>query len=150
MNTINNNSFSSFIIHLILLNIMKSYQEIYKAAQKANATKSLNPVFHQWGKEGETIIGAFVSKAAIPSRTAGNTYFQYQFETDDGLIKFALGGPADSDFGDRFTEGIVYAITYQGKGRSLTGNEFNLFEVEEISLGDYGPSVPEKAPKGDS
>lgn len=124
---------------------MKSYKELHDAAKKGKALKPLTPTFMKWEKDGQQIIGAFLSKSAIPSRELGKTYNQYVFDTDDGHVKFTLGQVGDSDYGEVFTPGLVYAIEFKGMGKSAAGNEFKLFEVSEIGIGDYDAAEPVKA-----
>ncbi len=129
---------------------MQTYAEMYAAAKKGDKVKTLTPEFMKWEKEGEQIIGAFVSKSDLPSREVGKTYNQYLFNTDKGHVKFSLGQVGDSDYGEVFCPGLVYAITYQGMGKSQTGNEFKLFEVVELELGDYGPQQVPETSKADA
>jgi hypothetical protein len=131
---------------------MKSYQELYDAAKKAKAVKSLTPGYVKWEKEGQCIVGAFISYNPVQSRLGGTEYNQYIFETDNGLIKFALGRSADSEVTPVLAKGVVYAITYQGKERISGGRQVNRFEIGEIGVADMvdeteGETLPDDSTK---
>jgi len=115
---------------------MKSYKELYAAAKKAKAIKQLTPLYHKWEKDGDTVIGAYINQNPVQSRLGGTEYNQYIFETDAGLVKFALGRSADSEFASMFGKGVVYAITYKGKEKISGGRQVNRFMVEEIGVSD--------------
>ncbi len=115
---------------------MKSYRELYVAAKKAKAVKQLTPSYFKWEEKGQVIVGAYISQNAVQSRLGGTEYNQYIFETDEGRVKFALGRAADSEFGEAFAQGVVYAITFEGKDRISGGRQVNRFNVEEIGIAD--------------
>ena len=114
----------------------KTYQKMYENASKQKAIKQLTPTYHEWKKEGDQIIGAYITKTEVQSRLGGQSYNQYLFETDKGLIKFALGRMADSELSDQFVKGGIYAITYNGKEKIAGGRSVNRFSVEEIGIVD--------------
>jgi len=111
---------------------MSQYSKIYQDAKKAKKIKAIGTKYYQWEAEGDQLIGAYLSHNKLPSRNGG-TYNQYLFDTDDGMVKFALGAAVDSEADEYFTRGVVYAITYKGKSRSIaSGNEFKDFLIEEV------------------
>ena len=128
---------------------MKSYQELYASAKKAKTTKQLTPSYVKWEEEGQLIVGAFISSNPVQSRLGGTEYNQYIFETDDGLVKFALGRAADSEFTPQLGRGVVYAITYKGKEKISGGRTVNRFDVEEIGVADMVDDTEEKTEAGD-
>ena len=115
---------------------MKSYQELYNTAKKSKAVKSLSPTYIKWEKEGQVIIGAFVSYSSVQSVREGSEYNQYIFDTDKGLVKFALGKSADSEVTPQLARGVVYAITFLGKENISRARTVNRFLVEEIGIAD--------------
>ena len=115
---------------------MRSYQELYNTSKKAKTVKQLTPVYVKWDKPGQQIIGAFISYNPVQSRLGGTEYNQYIFETDEGLVKLALGRSADSEFTPQLVRGVVYAITYQGKEKISGGRQVNRFALEEIGVAD--------------
>jgi len=124
---------------------MTNYAKIYQEAKKAKTMKSLGTKYVQWSDEGQQIVGAYLSHLQLPSRNGG-VYNQYLFDTDDGLIKFALGAAVDSEAHEYFERGCVYAITYQGKERSVaSGNEFKNFTIEEVGAVEELAANPDKA-----
>ena len=126
---------------------MKSYRELYASAKKTKAVKQLTPAYIKWEEEGQLIVGAYINQNAVQSRLGGTEYKQYIFETDDGLIKFALGRAADSEFSEMFGKGVVYAITFEGKEKISGGRQVNRFNVEEIGISDMvDDTEPEHVP----
>ena len=114
----------------------KSYKQLYADSRKANTAKSVTPTYHKWKKEGAQIIGAFISYAPVQSRLGDKEYNQYIFETDDGMVKFALGRSADNEVTPILAAGVVYAITFQGKESIAGGRSVNRFEIEEVGIAD--------------
>uniref|UniRef100_A0A6M3LC85 Uncharacterized protein n=1 Tax=viral metagenome TaxID=1070528 RepID=A0A6M3LC85_9ZZZZ len=114
----------------------KTYRKMYENASKSKAVKQLTPTYHEWKKENDQVIGAFVTKTEVQSRLGGAAYNQYLFDTDEGLIKFALGRMADSELSDQFVRGNIYSITYNGKEKIAGGRSVNRFSVEEIGIVD--------------
>jgi len=115
---------------------MKSYKELYENSRKAKTMKSLTPRYVKWEKEGQQIIGAYISHNPVQSRIGDKEYNQYIFETDDGLIKFSLGRSADSELTPQLVAGVVYAITFKGKEGIAGGRTVNRFLLEEIGIAD--------------
>jgi hypothetical protein len=127
---------------------MKSYKQLYHEAKKNKALKQLTPKYVQWDKEGDCIIGAYINQNPVTSRLGGQQYNQYIFETDEGLVKFALGRAADGEFADMFVRGVVYAIRFEGKEKISGGRTVNRFMVEEIGVSDQVGDF-ESEPEGD-
>ena len=114
----------------------RSYKELYENSRKANKLKSVTPDYVKWQKKGDQIIGAFVSYSPVQSRLGDKEYNQYIFETDKGLVKFALGRSADNEVTPILARGVVYAITFQGKENIAGGRSVNRFEIEEVGIAD--------------
>ena len=123
---------------------MSTYKQMYDKAAKEKGLKQLTPVYQEWKKLNDQVIGAFISKGTVESSAGGGQYYQYVFETDEGNVKFHMGRAADNDVGAVLTPGVIYAITYLGKEEISGGRRVNKFNVEEI-----GPSagyIPETPP----
>lgn len=114
----------------------KSYKQLYADSRKAKTAKSVTPTYFKWKKEGDQIIGAYISHAPVQSRLGDKEYNQYIFETDDGMVKFALGRSADNEVTPILAAGVVYAITFQGKESIAGGRSVNRFEIEEVGIAD--------------
>ena len=125
----------------------RSYKELYESSRKAKTVRSVTPVYLKWKKEGEQIIGAFVSYAPVQSRLGDKEYNQYIFETDSGLVKFALGRSADNEVTPILVRGVVYAITFQGKEAIAGGRSVNRFEIEEVGIADQVDETEEDPDK---
>jgi len=128
---------------------METYKEMYDKAKKAKGLKQLTPKYHKWEAENEMIVGAFVSQASVASKEEGSSYNQYIVDTDDGLVKFAMGKAADNDFGGNLVPGLVYAFTFLGQER-ISGNRMvNKFDVFELGEGDPIAQPAKKAKADD-
>jgi len=114
----------------------KTYKELYESSRKAKTAKSLSPNYVKWEKEGQQIIGAYISHSPVQSRLGEKEYNQYIFETDTGLTKFALGRSADAEITPQLGRGVVYAITFQGKESIAGGRSVNRFDIEEVGIAD--------------
>jgi len=123
---------------------MKSYRELYAAAVKSKAVKQLTPTYHKWTEPGDFLVGAYINQNSVQSRLGGTEYKQYIFETDEGLVKFALGRSADSEFAEMFAKGVVYGITYQGKEKIAGGRQVNRFDVDEVGVSDMVDETEEE------
>ena len=122
---------------------MKTYKKMLEEATKNKATKSIQPVYHDWATDGKHILGVFVSKAEVDSRFAGKGYYQYIFDTDEGLRKVALGRAADNDMAETFSPGMLYSIIFKGKEEIGGNKSVNVFEVLEVSFGIDSSPEPE-------
>lgn len=125
---------------------MTKYSDLAARADKEKTARRLTPEYVTFEKEGEKIIGAFVSKSEVSTEGGGKPYNQYLFETDDGLIKFHMGSAADTEFADQFITGNVYLVKFGGKesikgGRTV--NKFDVFEVGNRTEVDGLPSKPQ-------
>jgi len=113
-----------------------SFEKYYQKQKKAKVIRQLTPAFMEWKTKGQTLIGAFVSKASVQSKSAEQTYYQYIFETDNGLIKFHLGKATDNEIAEVFQRGVVYAVTFNGKEQIQGGRSVNKFNIVEIGYAE--------------
>ncbi len=125
---------------------MTNYSKQYAAAKKAGKIQDLTPDYVKWEKEGQQIIGAYVSQNEVDSSLSEGKYKQYLFDTDKGLIKMAMGSAADAEFSTMFVAGCIYAITYNGKEKIGRGREVNRFTVEQFELIEEQEQKPDKGP----
>jgi len=109
------------------------YEEMYREAVKAKALKNLTPDFHAWQKEGEALVGKLISRAPVDSSLGQGSYMQYLMETDQGLVKFALGAATDKELAGILKDGGVYRVEYLGQVPIKGGRRVNRFRVYEIS-----------------
>lgn len=124
-----------------------SYKNILRNAKSSGATRTLSPTFHEWKAKGQIIVGKFVAASPIKSTLSEGEYNHYLFETDEGLVKFALGGATDKEAGILMISGRVYAIEYKGKEDISSGRRVNKFEVSELLDLDDTPPPGEEKPK---
>ena len=124
---------------------------MYADAVASKAVRQLTPAYVAWEKEGQRVIGAYVTHTTVQSRLGGGEYNHYVFDTDDGLVKIALGRTTDGVLADQLQRGVVYAITYQGKERIAGGRSVNRFQIEEVGTADELPGEePERAAAGEA
>lgn len=126
---------------------MKTYKQMYDEAAKAKAVKSLKPRYHDWKSDGNVLIGAFISLSAVDGALGGKSYNQYIFDTDEGHVKFSLGGAADNEVAAIFSPGVVYHIEYQGKEEIAGGRQVNNFIISEVGTADFVAPPEPKARK---
>lgn len=109
-----------------------SYKKQFQDAKTAKKTRDLSPDYREWKKDGDQIVGRFLAKNSVAGQLAGKNYNQYLFDTDDGLVKFALGSATDNEAGALMGVGGVYAVLYHGKEDLKGGRSINRFEIVEI------------------
>lgn len=112
------------------------YAKLAAKALKDGQTENLTPLYREWTEEGQVIVGEFRNKVEIESSQNQGTYYQYMFETNEGLLKFHLGKATDGEAGCTFTPGGIYHIEYQGKLNLKGGKTVNKFHIERIILDD--------------
>jgi len=113
---------------------MSTYVEQLKEAAKSGNVKKLTAIYHKWVKSGEKIIGGFIDRSEVGKAEEGNRYYQYLFETDEGLTKFSLGNASDGEIGAALVKGRVYLIEFKGKESIGGGRKVNRFECTEIGF----------------
>lgn len=128
---------------------MKTYAELYEAAQKSKNIRQLTAEYVKWEKPGDVILGRLVGVSAVQSSVGGGEYNQYLFETDEGLVKFALGRSGDGEIGAVMEKGKVYMINFLGQEELTGGRRVNKFNCIEVGYGDEVVSKPDKGKKGD-
>jgi len=109
-----------------------SYKEMLQAAKKQNLLKSLSPIYFQFTKKGDSVVGRLKGIVEVQGSRGGQGYNQYLLETDDGLLKFALGSATDKEIEAQLKREHVYVFTFQGKEKLSGGREVNRYEVFEI------------------
>jgi len=108
------------------------YVEQLAQAQKEGQARSLSATYVEWKENGSRIVGRLLNKNAVASSLGGGEYYQYLFDTDDGLVKFALGRATDSEAGALMKRGGVYAVTFGGTEKLKGGRRINRFEIIEV------------------
>jgi hypothetical protein len=112
---------------------MMKFSEMKDKAKKAGAVSSLSPTYYEFEKKGASIVGRYKGRGEVSSSLGPGKYFQYLFETDDGLIKCALGAATDKEAGQLMEIGKVYVVTFQGKSKISGGRSVNKFIVELLN-----------------
>jgi len=117
------------------------YKEMYQEAQKVGGVKTLTPTYVEFEKKGDMIVGRFKGRGPVTSSLGGGEYYQYLFDSDDGLIKVALGQACDKEAGKLMEEGKVYKIEYLGQVKISGGRKVNKYDIaiiDETSLSEEG------------
>lgn len=122
------------------------FEELYKTAVKAKATKPLIPVLLRWETEGEYLVGRLINISDQQSTMGEGSYHMYVVESDNGLFKFSLGAVADANLENLLHVGKVYAFLYQGKEDLPGGRRVNRFEVFEVPEGGGVDPPPDDVP----
>lgn len=126
---------------------MVSYKEMFDAAEKAGALKDITPLYFEFKKAGDQIIGRFRAKVEVDSSLGGGTYCQYLFDTDGGLIKFHMGAATDKEAALSMDVGKVYVIKSLGEVKISGGRTVNKFNIREIiEAGQVGGASSDDVP----
>ena len=110
-----------------------SYKDDYKKAKDAGEIQPISATFHEWKKKGDLVVGQFMHVNQVAGRQPNTFYNQYLFMTDEGLIKFSLGGVTDNESGVMMRIGEVYAIEFLGKEDIGHNQSVNRFNVERLT-----------------
>jgi len=108
------------------------YFDQYKEAVKTKTGRKLTAKYIEWKDKGQQVVGKLLTKNEVSSSLGTGTYNQYMFDSDDGLVKVALGKAADGEAGALMVVGGVYAITFQGQEKLTGGRKINRFDVMEL------------------
>jgi len=106
-----------------------SYEQLWKEAVKDKQTVNVSPVWFAFEKEGSYVLGKLKGTSEVPSALGQGVYNQYLMETDDGLVKFALGAASDRELATVLKVGGVYRIEYLGQLKIKGGRRVNQFRV---------------------
>lgn len=111
---------------------MKTYKEQYDEAKKVGGIQSITPEFMEFDKKGVSILGEYLSSSEVQGSIGTGTYRQYVFDTDDGLVKFALGAATDREVYPQLIVNEVYRVEFIGKEKISGGRQVNKFKVERL------------------
>lgn len=109
-----------------------TYKDMLKAAEENKELVEITVEFKAFDKKGEKLLGRLIKVTEVESQIADQTYNQYLFETDDGLIKCHLGRVTDGEAGALMKVGKVYQVVYQGKEKLTGGRSVNKFDITQI------------------
>lgn len=109
-----------------------NYNELATKAFKNGMTENLTPKYYEFKETGQGIVGRYKGKTPIDSNKSDKVYYQYLFDTDEGLIKFHLGVVTDSEAGKVMIENEIYAIQYLGQEKIGNSKSVNKFQVDHI------------------
>lgn len=115
--------------------VMGKYGALYEASKSNKQVTQLSSQYVKFIKEGDMVVGKFMSLYHIPKHPGGGDYNQYVFQTDDGLIKFAMGQVNDNEAGALMQIGSVYAVRFMGGVEISGGRTVNTFDIQELHTG---------------
>lgn len=124
-----------------------NYKQQYEKAKRAGKVTNKTPRYIKFDKPNIEIIGAYLSVNTVPSRLGDKDYNQYLFDTDEGMVKFAMGKNADNEMKAVFYEGGIFAIKYLGQEKLNDGKHVNKFEVFELGSIDEPNDLPKPSRK---
>jgi len=107
-----------------------SYSELLNEAKANGRLRHLTPQFHEWKNKGDKLVGKLRGKVKIESKVGD--YNQYLLETDNGMVKFHLGGAADKEVGSLLRRGKIYLFEYLGQEKIDGGRTINKFNIMQI------------------
>lgn len=88
-----------------------SYADLKKSAQKSGTIQSQTPVWFEFKKKGDSVLGRLLSKRQLDGVVFDGTFIKYGMDTDTGPVEFKLGAASDKDIGAFLVEGAIYEIT---------------------------------------
>ena len=109
-----------------------SYKDMYIEACGRGEVERVTPTYFEFVNKEDSLVGEMVSFSIIRSGLNEGEYNQYIFNTDDGLVKFALGGATDREVAPLLSRGCVYHIVYLGQEELKGGKRVNKFDVTRI------------------
>lgn len=112
------------------------YKEAYEKAKKEKSLEQLTATYKEWKEKGEVVIGEYVHVNQVPGRQPNTQYNQYLFKTDDGLIKFSMGGVTDNEAGVMMRVGEVYRVEFLGQEEIANKQRVNRFLIERLTQPD--------------
>lgn len=112
--------------------VLTGYMAQYQQAIEAKSARSLSAKYVEWKDKGQQLIGKLLAKNTVTGQLGGKAYYQYLFDTDEGLEKVALGTATDNEAGQLMQVGGVYSITYGGQEKIAGGRKINRFDVVEV------------------
>jgi len=115
---------------------MDSYKSLYEQAKKADNVRPLTAEYKKFEKKGDSVLGRLVGVTPVASTLGGGEYNQYLMETDEGLVKFALGRAGDSEIGAVMKVEKIYYVEFQGQEDIAGGRRVNKFKCEEVGFGE--------------
>jgi len=108
--------------------------EAHKKAEKEERTEKITPEYVTFEKEKAFVVGQFIGYAEVASSQGDGFYNQYLFNTDIGLVKFAVGSATDKEIIPLMRIGEVYHVEFHGKEKLDAKRSVNKFLVNHIPL----------------
>ena len=115
-----------------------SYKESYAKAKKEESLEQLTATYLEFKKPGVSVVGRFIHQNKVPGKRPDTEYNQYLFETDEGLVKFAMGNVTDNEAGALMRIGEIYHIEFKGTEDLGGGRRVNKFFIERLMEHDMG------------
>lgn len=119
--------------------VMGEYAAMYADAKADGRTESLTPEYFEFKQPGNAVVGKFIAANPVKSTLSDGTYNQYLFDTDQGLIKFSLGGAADAEVAPMMYKNHVYYIQFEGQMKISNKRRVNKYLIEHIDTGEAVP-----------
>lgn len=110
------------------------FTELHNKAAKEKRVEKITPEYVAFEKEKAFVVGQFIGYAAVASSQGEGTYNQYLFNTDAGLIKFAVGNATDKEIIPLMRIGELYHVQFLGKEKLDAKRSVNKFLVEHIPI----------------
>lgn len=120
------------------------YGQMLKDAQKDGRVQRVTPKFVEFKDKDEQVVGRLMGQQTIKSTKNEGTYQHYIVESDNGLIKFAMGSATDGELSATLKRGGVYAFKFLGQEDLGGGRRVNKFDVVELLDG----FIPMETPAG--
>ena len=113
-----------------------NYAEMAKKAMKEKSAILLKPIWFEFKKKGDSIIGRLIAKVEVEGTSFPGTFIKYQLETDGGPAEFKIGQASDKDTGAFMEVGQIYSVTYSGDEETGKGSPRHCYDVFHIPSDD--------------
>ena len=115
-----------------------SYKDLFKEKTDSGSSRLLSSEYIKFDKKGVQIIGRLLGMNEVSGHLGGKSYKQYLFDTDDGLVKCALGSATDAEAGALMSLGGIYSVVYDGQEKLKGGRSINRFTITELEVAGEG------------
>ena len=114
------------------------YKDLFKEKQESGSARLLSSDYIKFDKKGIQIIGRLLGINQVTGQLGGKSYNQYLFDTDDGLVKCAVGAATDAEAGALMGIGGIYSVIYEGQEKLKGGRSINRFKITELEAPGEG------------
>jgi len=111
---------------------MSTYKEMLDTAVSKGTAVELTVDIVKFEDVGQFIVGRMMGFAEFTESEYDDRCMKYTFDTDHGNVSCVLGAKRDEILALDENIGAVFCITFQGKGTSKKGTDFNKYSILKV------------------